>query len=524
MPLLPEITALIHAAGFDPSAFGEAAVSSAVKRRMALLSCSDEKAYALALRGSEAEFEELVLLLAVPETWFFREPESFAFLKIFAAARGAGGEGAPLRVLSLPCCTGEEPYSIAIALLEAGLAPADFEIDAVDIHPSFLTAARAARYDANSFRGMDEELRRKYFLTESGKFILREEVARAVRFEKGNAMDFAALAKRRPYDAIFCRNLTIYMHAAARVKLAEALDRCLKPGGVFFSGHAETMPLPNYRPVKHSLAFAYQRAVLAPAAPVPGPLPAGETFRTISAAPLSGGSVPARPRKAPLPAVPAREGAPCWQLIGSEGDKSCDKLAELAHCRNCGEFAVAARRFFDRTPPAGYRRECAEALAQKKEAEHGKESAVIVFRLGREWLALPTGRLIRVLEPQAIHRIPHRGGALLGLAAVDGELHLCVDAARIMQSPAGRETSVEPAPAVCEQKLRCMILAGSAEDQWLFSADEVGGILSVTPEQTREEQESSGGMPAKGVFAWKDRQVTLLDEELFFSAFARSVK
>ena len=335
MPLLPEITALIRAAGFEPSAFGEAAVSSAVKKRMTLLSCSDEKAYAREVRASEAEFEELALLLAVPETWFFREPESFAFLKIFAAARRAGSGGAPLRVLSLPCCTGEEPYSIAIALLEAGLAPADFEIDAVDIHPSFLTAARAARYDANSFRGMDEELRRKYFSNDSGKFILRKELAQTVRFEKGNAMDFAALTKRPPYDAIFCRNLTIYMHAAAQVKLAEALDHCLKPGGVFFLGHSETMPLPDFRPVKHTLAFAYQRSVPAPSAPSPAPLPARGISRRICAAPLSGGNIPARPCGAPPYAAPSRTGAPCWQLIGSEGDKSCGKLAELAHCRNC---------------------------------------------------------------------------------------------------------------------------------------------------------------------------------------------
>ena len=524
MPLLHEITALIHAAGLEPSAFGEAAVYSAVRKRMALLSCTDEKAYARAMRGSEAEFEELVLLLAVPETWFFREQESFAFLKIFTAARRAGGPDAPLRVLSLPCCTGEEPYSIAITLLEAGLAPADFEIDAVDIHPSFLAAARAARYDANSFRGMDEELRRKYFVTESGKFVLCKEPAQTVHFEKGNAMDFAALARRRPYDAIFCRNLTIYMNAGARVKLAEALDRCLKPGGVFFSGHSETMPLPNYRPVKHNLAFAYQRVAADPAVTFQKPLPVRETFRTISAAPSSGGSVPARPHRATLSAAPSREGAPCWQLIGSEGDKSCGKLEGLAHCRNCEEFAVAARRFFDRTPPAGYRRECAEALAQKKEAGHGDEFAVIVFRLGQQWLALPTGRLSRVLEPQAVHRIPHRGGALLGMAAVDGELHLCVDAAKIMHGAASRETPEEPVLPDGAQKLRCMILAGSAAEQWLFSADEVGGISSVTPEQTSKTNKSPGDMLTKSVFAWKNRQVALLDDELFFCAFARSVK
>lgn len=522
MPLLPEITALLHAAGFEPSAFGEAAVSSAVRRRMALLSCSGEKAYVSAIRDSEAEFEELVLLLAVPETWFFREQESFAFLKIFAAARRTGG--APLRVLSLPCCTGEEPYSIAITLLEAGLVPADFEIDAIDIHPSFLASARAARYDANSFRGMDEGLRRKYFLTEGGKFVLRKEPALTVRFEKGNAMDFSALARRQPYDAIFCRNLTIYMHVAARVKLAEALDRCLKPDGVFFSGHAETMPLPHYRPVKHSLAFAYQRVVINPAILSQEPLRLNETLRTSYAAPPSGGSVPARPRITPPSAAPSRKGASCWQLIGSEGDRSCGKLAGLAHCRNCEEFAVVARRFFDRTPPAGYRHECAGALAQTKEAERGDESAVIVFRLGRQWLALPTGRLIRVLEPQTIHRIPHRSGALLGLAAVDGELHLCVDAAQILNGSAGRETPEDPALPGCTQKFRCMILAGSAAEPWLFSADEVGGILSVAPGRTLKAQNSPGDMPAKGVFEWKDRQVTLLDDELLFSAFARSVK
>ena len=393
----------------------------------------------------------------------------------------------------------------------------------MDIHPSFLAAARAARYDANSFRGMDEELRRKYFFAEGGRFVLRQDLAQTVNFEKGNAMDFAALARRQPYDVIFCRNLTIYMHAAARVKLAEALDRCLKPGGVFFSGHSEAMPLPNYRPVRHNLAFAYQRAETEPSAPAQTPLPGREVFTMLAPAPPASRSGQARPHKPPLSAAPSRKGAPCWQVTGSEGDKSCAQLPGLGHCRNCEEFAVAARKFFDRIPPAGYRRECAEALAQKKEAEHGAETVVIIFRLGRQWLALPTGSLIRVLEPQLIHRIPHRAGALLGLAAVDGELHLCVDAARIMPVAYGLETPGEPAPAGCA-KLGCMILAGSAAEPWLFPADEAGGIFSVTQEQTRKVNDCPGGMPALGVFAWKDRQVTLLDDELFFSACARCAK
>src|SRR6218665_678776 len=122
--------------GLDAITVGASVIERAVQRCMAMVPGRDLHTYWQQLQNSEAELQALIEAVIVPETWFFRYPESFATLARLASRRIAELAGSrPLRVLSLPCSTGEEPYSIAMCLLDANLAAEAFKVDALDISP-----------------------------------------------------------------------------------------------------------------------------------------------------------------------------------------------------------------------------------------------------------------------------------------------------------------------------------------------------------------------------------------------------
>ena len=123
--------------------------------------------------------------------------------------------------------------------------------------------------------------------------------------------------------------------------------------------------------------------------------------------------------------VGAEAGGPgvgdCWNRIGVNGDGSCPELATHVHCRNCPVFARAARGFFERRAPEGYLQEWAELLARPAEAGPGDSTSLLVFRLGREWLAMALSVVAEVTSPRPVHRVPHRTNRVFsGLVGLPG--------------------------------------------------------------------------------------------------------
>ncbi|MGH7785737.1 MAG: CheR family methyltransferase, partial [Candidatus Binatia bacterium] len=135
MTALAAITDLLRRRiGLDPAALGSAAIAHAVRGRARARGLAGPAAYLAALAEDAAEWDALLESVVVPETWFFRDREPFALLSRWARAAGAARSPAdPLRVLSLPCATGEEAWSIAITLAAAGIAPAAFRVEALDL-------------------------------------------------------------------------------------------------------------------------------------------------------------------------------------------------------------------------------------------------------------------------------------------------------------------------------------------------------------------------------------------------------
>jgi chemotaxis protein methyltransferase WspC len=254
---------LLQKIGLNPDLIDFQFLSSVIHQRMTALGLQQLRDYWVHLQASSLEFEAFLDLILVPETWFFRNPESFTFLQAYICSEWQIQRSSQsLRVLSVPCSTGEEPYSIAIALIEAGLTAKNFKIDAVDISQKNLTKAKRGVYKTYSFRGQSflKELS-PYFAERQGEFYLQDWIKQTVHFRAGNILEPLFLASELPYDIIFCRNLLIYFDTHPRLQTLSRLNHLLKPGGLLFVGCAETSQIsnPQFIAIHSPAVFAFQK-------------------------------------------------------------------------------------------------------------------------------------------------------------------------------------------------------------------------------------------------------------------------
>lgn len=189
--------------------------------------------------GSEA-LRALLETLVVPETWFFRDPVAFEMATQHVQEKLNSGAKL-VRILSLPCSTGEEPYSMAMALREADIAPANVVIEAIDISAVALSKARHAIFPKNAFRSNDLSFRQRYFTCSQGDWHLQPAIAETVQFRQANLLTLVATELDGRFDVILCRNLLIYFDDATQQQAAARLQCLLADDGILLSGHAETM-------------------------------------------------------------------------------------------------------------------------------------------------------------------------------------------------------------------------------------------------------------------------------------------
>lgn len=231
--------------GLDAASIGSSLIERTIRLRMKHHGLKREADYHQMLRESVEEFDELTEAIVVTETWFFRDRQPFEAFTQFAMGewmlRHTDG---PMRILSVPCSSGEEPYSLAMALLDAGITPERFHIDAVDISAHALRRAQRGVYGKNSFRGKDLEFRERHFVAVKEGYALDARVRHRVSFARANVLDEDFLADSATYDFIFCRNLLIYFDRATQILTLAKLHRLLAADGVLFVGPAE-MPLVN---------------------------------------------------------------------------------------------------------------------------------------------------------------------------------------------------------------------------------------------------------------------------------------
>ena len=209
----------------------------------------------------------------------------------------------------------------------------------------------------------------------------------------------------------------------------------------------------------------------------------------------------------------------CWNRIGVNGDRTCAELERHVHCRNCPVFSRAARSFFDRPAPDGYLKEWSEFLGQSVQPASADDVALLVFRLGGEWLALALSVVSEVTSVRPVHRVPHRTNRVFsGLVSLRGQLRLCVSLHGLLEiEPTDPDFEPPPAP-------RLVVIRKEAE-VWAFPADEVVGVRRLPQAQLQKVPSTlanPSGSFSRAVFAWDDqRSVDVLDESRVFETLRR---
>jgi chemotaxis protein methyltransferase WspC len=316
--------------GLDAGTIGRPAIARAVGERMKALGLADPAAYARRARGDCGERDELVEEVIVAESWFFRDPQVFAHVADVAVTRAALPGRPPIRILCGPAAGGEEPYSVAMALFEAGLQAGQFEIDAIDISRRSLARAAAGRYSANAFRNADSGFRRRWFTMADGQAVLDRRIRDQVRFAWGNLLDPGFAAGRAPYDIVFCRNLLIYLTPAARRQVERQLERLLLADGLLVLGAAEPPIMQgDWIPAGTAALFALRRGIHAPPEK-----PAGGRPPARPPAPTRPRPAPPGPRPAARPSSPPPPAADLEEVLAEAGRLANEgRLAEaIAVC------------------------------------------------------------------------------------------------------------------------------------------------------------------------------------------------
>lgn len=335
------VQAMLHAA--TGLSLSKAVVDRAIRLRMEDTAARDADAYLKNM--TPEELAALVELVVVPESWFYRDPQAFQAAAEYIGARLAAAPERMLRILSLPCAGGEEPYTMAMVLLDAGIPHDSFIIDAIDISQACIERAKSGIYGRNAFRNQDMSFRERHFAASGDdEFRIDDDIRRQVRFKQGNLLDADLEARVGHYDVIFCRNLLIYFDKPTTRTAIARLDQLLRRDGLLFVGYAEVPSLcrNGFTPLPYPQAFGLTREVAVErrkvarvAAPLasPPPLPAARPplRSTARAAPP--------PLRSPLPSplsAPATRAAPATAAPSTDG-----LLAEARRLADLGQLKEA---------------------------------------------------------------------------------------------------------------------------------------------------------------------------------------
>jgi len=230
---------------------------------------SDFRSYFVMLRfqASGDEVQQLTNLMTVNETYFLREEYQFQCLvnSILPELVKRKTDSGPIRIWCIPSSSGEEPYTIALYLMErwAGIAKWDVEIISSDIDTGILHKARLGRYSTRSVQHVPAAWLSKYFVRHGDEYQMCEDLRQAVEFTRVNLAEPADTRPYRNFDVIFCRNLLIYFDDVSRKSAAETFYDALKPGGFICLGHSESMSRISslYKVRKFPEAIVYQKSL-----------------------------------------------------------------------------------------------------------------------------------------------------------------------------------------------------------------------------------------------------------------------
>ena len=202
----------------------------------------------------------LIDQLVIPETYFFRYPQSYELLRRWATRWLKDNPEGCLRVASIPSATGEEPYSIAMILRDCGFDWGRFVIDAVDVSGPLIEYSRQGLYHPDSLRRHPLVEQARYFDSSAAGIRVKKELRDSVNFIHGNVTKLPETFFRAPYPLVFCRNVLIYLSNDARDALYQQIQKIMSPKGILFTGPPEVSFFlgQGMAVMSHGQAFALQ--------------------------------------------------------------------------------------------------------------------------------------------------------------------------------------------------------------------------------------------------------------------------
>lgn len=244
--------------GLDSSTIGDTTIDKIILQRMHQCNISEFKDYLQLISCNQQELNELLEITVIPETWFFRDIRPYEFIHNHIQKTHADNPSATFRILSIPSSTGEEPYSLAMYLLDKDISENTFSIDAVDVSQRALAYAKKGHYGNNSFRGKHySPYQKKYFTKDDKGYKINQIIQNKISFYPLNILHKQANIKYK-FDFILCRNLLIYFDVKTKLSAFKNLASLLKDNGYLFVGHSEFGSVPDdiYQNTGFEQAFA----------------------------------------------------------------------------------------------------------------------------------------------------------------------------------------------------------------------------------------------------------------------------
>ena len=234
---------LLSRRAFDLGSYKDRCIKRRIASRVRARGFNGSTPYVEFLRSDDDELDALLSVLTIHVSHFFRNPSTFLVLeekilpKLLEQKRLE--QKSELRIWSVGCSSGEEPYSVALLLQEQSLSRFDTSILATDVSTQILAQARNGEYDAQRLAEVPKTVRQKYFTQFDGwRFRLDEKIRQQVQFEQQNIL---AEADYPQADLILCRNVMIYFSREEQAKILTRFARALGPNGFLVLGRAETM-------------------------------------------------------------------------------------------------------------------------------------------------------------------------------------------------------------------------------------------------------------------------------------------
>jgi|HubBroStandDraft_3_1064219.scaffolds.fasta_scaffold00909_2 chemotaxis protein methyltransferase CheR len=221
--------------------------------------------YFLLQSGEDAERGRMAELVTNNETYFFREAHQFEalFEQALDDLRPCAATPGALRLLLAGCSSGEEAYTLAIVARQnfVRLVGTALSVDAFDVDASKVAAAQRAEYGNHSFRATTPEQLERYFVPAADRWTVKPFLREGLRFYRGNIVRLDSFAPAIGYDALFCRNVLIYFSEAALHRAVENFAAVLRPGGLLFLGHSESIIglTPRFETVRLRNLIAYRK-------------------------------------------------------------------------------------------------------------------------------------------------------------------------------------------------------------------------------------------------------------------------